>query len=79
MVVFEITLEGFKKYINNVRCVWFRDLGNEMRIYAGRVYVKVDVSDPKEKQKILAWLKELEKTKDVIEVKDVTSEEQVFI
>jgi len=50
-----------------------------MRIYAGRVYVRVDVSDPKEKQKILAWLKELEKTKDVIEVKDVTSEEQVFI
>jgi len=79
VVIYVVNLEDFKQYVDAARCIFWRDLGNEIRIYAGRVGVKIEITDPKERQKIVEWLKTLEKTKTVLEIKDVTSEDQFFI
>jgi len=79
LVIYVVSFEDFKQYVDAARCIFWRDLGGEIRIYAGRVGVKIEISDPKQKQKILEWLKSLEKTKTVLEIKDVSSEDQFFI
>jgi len=79
VVIYVVSLEDFKEYVDAARCIFYRDLGNEIRIYAGRVGVKIEITDPNQKKSILEWLRSLEKTKTVLEIKDVSSEDQFFI
>ena len=79
MVIYVVRLEDFKEYVDNARCVYFRVLPGEIRIYAGRVGVKVPYKDEKEKREVLEWLEKLRQTKTVLEIKDVQSEDAFFL
>lgn len=79
MVIFVTSFKDFKEYVDNARCIYFRVLPGEIRIYSGRVGVKVEYRDEREKREILDWLEKLKQTKTVVEIKDVQSEDAFFL
>jgi len=79
MVVYVTSLKDFKEYVDCAKTVFFRVLPGEIRIFAGRVGVKVTYKDEKEKKEVLDWLENLKQTKTVIEIKDIESEDTFFI